>query len=178
MAMCRMLVGVCEGAVSVASVADENGILGNDKGEVGSERGGPEVGQVYGRWWRRCGRARSERSRAPQSRALPFSPCRRAFSALTTVPLRPLRRLEDEGLVRFHDAGDSRCLRAFVGRQEPMPPTKRCFEMDADALCCLSQAQPVDDGAGILEPLLTLLQVRQRRAGERRGRWRSQALHM
>src|SRR5205814_7852334 len=81
-------------------------------------------------------------------------------------PLRPLRRLGDEGLVRFHDARDSRRLRAFGGRQEPMPPTKRCLEMYADALCCLSQAQPVDDGAGILEPLLTLLQVRQRRAGE------------
>ncbi len=39
--------------------------------------------------------------------------------------------------------------------------------MHADAICCLPQAQPVDDRAGVLEPLLPLLQVGQRRTGER-----------
>jgi len=44
---------------------------------------------------------------------------------------------------------------------------ERGFQMHADTSCRLSQRQPVDDGAGIIQPFLALAQMCQGRTGGR-----------
>lgn len=79
---------------------------------------------------------------------------------------RTLLRFADQGLVSFDNTGEDRRSLIPRGSEETMSPTKRRVEADVRAPSSLSEADAIDDRAGVLQPGVASMKLRERRSGQ------------